>query len=51
MSAGVFFNDSTKIVAESSGTQFHYYERKAGPQNEKQDMMSQYSFSNFPPEL
>ena len=29
MSAGVFFNDSTKIVAESSGSQFYYYERKA----------------------
>jgi polo-like kinase 1 len=28
MSAGVFFNDSTKIVAESSGNQFFYYERK-----------------------
>lgn len=51
MSAGVFFNDSTKIVAETTGSNFHYYERKAGPSNEKQDMMSQYSFSTFPPEL
>ena len=44
MSAGVFFNDSTKIVAETTGSNFHYYERKAGPSNEKQDMMSQYNF-------
>ncbi len=40
MSAGVFFNDSTKIVAETSGTQFFYYERKAIAANEKQDVMS-----------
>ena len=51
LSAGVFFNDSTKIVAESSGTQFYYYERKAIAANEKQDVMSQYSFANFPSEL
>ena len=35
MSAGVFLNDSTKIVAESSGSQFYYYERKAVAANEK----------------
>lgn len=51
MSAGVFFNDSTKIVSESSGSQFYYYERKAIAANEKQDVMSQYSFSNFPQDL
>jgi hypothetical protein len=51
MSAGVFFNDSTKIVAESTGVQFYYYERKAIAANEKQDVMSQYNFSNFPQEL
>jgi len=51
MSAGVFFNDSTKIVAETSGSQFFYYERKAIAANEKQDVMSQYSFTNFPTEL
>jgi polo-like kinase 1 len=28
-SAGVFFNDSTKIVVEHKGTCFFYYERKA----------------------
>jgi len=51
MSAGVFFNDSTKVVAESSGAQFYYYERKAIAANEKQDVMSQYSFANFPQEI
>lgn len=35
MSAGVFFNDSTKIVAEPSGNTFFYYERKAISSNEK----------------
>ena len=30
LSAGVFFNDSTKIVSESSGAgKLYYYERKA----------------------
>ena len=27
-SVGVFFNDSTEIVAESGGPSFYYYERK-----------------------
>ena len=51
LSAGVFFNDSTKVVAESSGSQFYYFERKAIAANEKQDVMSQYNFANFPKEL
>lgn len=51
LSAGVFFNDSTKIVSESSGKQFYYYERKAVAANEKQDVLSTYPFSNFPQEL
>lgn len=53
LSAGVFFNDSTKVVAESSGNQFYYYERKAiaSNGNEKQDVLSQYSFANYPKEL
>ena len=51
LSAGVFFNDSTKIVAESTGNQFYYYERKAISQSEKQDVMSQYNFATFPKEL
>lgn len=51
LSAGVFFNDSTKIVSESSGNQFYYYERKAISANEKQDVLSQYNFTTFPKEL
>ena len=51
ISAGVFFNDSTKIVAESTGNQFYYYERKAVGSNEKMDVMKQYNLSNYPPEL
>lgn len=51
LSAGVFFNDSTKIVAESTSAQLYYYERKAIALNEKQDVMSQYSLSSFPAEL
>lgn len=34
-SAGVFFNDSTKIVSENRGTSFYYYERKAISSTEK----------------
>lgn len=34
-SAGVFFNDSTKIVAETNGLHFYYYERKAVSPTEK----------------
>jgi len=39
-SAGVFFNDSTKVVDEPKGMTFFYYERKAISANEKQDVMS-----------
>jgi polo-like kinase 1 len=51
LSAGVFFNDSTKVVAEPSCNQFYYYERKAIAANEKQDVMSTYSLTSFPKEL
>jgi polo-like kinase 1 len=51
MSAGVFFNDSTKIVAEPTGGSFFYYERKAISSNEKQDVLSQYNFTQYPKEL
>jgi polo-like kinase 1 len=51
MSAGVFFNDSTKIVAEEKGTNFFYYERKPISNNEKQDVLTKYSFSDFPQAL
>jgi len=47
----VFFNDSTKIVSESKGTCFYYYERKAISSNEKQDVLTKYQFSEFPKEL
>lgn len=50
-SAGVFFNDSTKIVVEHGGTNFFYYERKTVSSTEKQDVMSKYSLSDYPPEL
>jgi len=51
LSAGVFFNDSTKVVSEANGNNFFYYERKAVASNEKQDVMTQYSLTNFPKEL
>ena len=50
-SAGVFFNDSTKIVAEEKGSCFFYYERKAISQSEKQDVLTKYQFNEFPKEL
>ena len=50
-SAGVFFNDSTKIVVEHKGNCFYYYERKAISQTEKQDVLQKYSFTDYPKEL
>jgi polo-like kinase 1 len=50
-SAGVFFNDSTKIVVEQKGNCFYYYERKAISQTEKQDVLQKYSFTDYPKEL
>jgi polo-like kinase 1 len=50
-SAGVFFNDSTKIVVEHKGNCFYYYERKAISQTEKQDVLQKYFFADFPKEL
>ena len=50
-SAGVFFNDSTKIVAEDKGNCFYYYERKAISASEKQDVLTKYQFTEFPKEL
>ena len=50
-SAGVFFNDSTKIVAEHKGTSFYYYERKAISSTEKQDVLTKYLFTDYPKEL
>lgn len=50
-SSGVFFNDSTKIVAEPNSTHFFYYERKAVSATEKQDVLSKYNFSDYPRDL
>jgi polo-like kinase 1 len=50
-SAGVFFNDSTKIVVEQKGNCFYYYERKAISQTEKQDVLQKYFFTDYPKEL
>lgn len=50
-SAGVFFNDSTKIVSEDKGSCFYYYERKAISSSEKQDVLTKYQFNEFPKEL
>lgn len=47
-SSGVFFNDSTKIVLDPSGTYIEYMERRS---QDKQDMMSQYLITDFPREL
>ena len=48
---GVFFNDSTKILMETNGTGFHYYERKAVSTTEKQDVMITHSLTDYPKEL
>jgi polo-like kinase 1 len=40
-STGVFFNDSTKIVAHPKYIYFEYMERKF---NDRQDNISQYNF-------
>ena len=49
--AGVFFNDSTKIVVAQNDVMFYYYERRAVSSTEKQDVMSRYSFNEYPKEL
>jgi polo-like kinase 1 len=48
---GVFFNDSTKIVIDPKGHQFYYYERKTITNNEKQDVMTTHSLSDYPKDL
>jgi len=47
-STGVFFNDSTKIVMDSNNTYFEYMEKKV---NDKQDLMTQCSLTDYPKEL
>ena len=50
-SAGVFFNDSTKIVSQNQGKSFYYYERKAISSTEKQDVLTKHPFDDYPKEL
>lgn len=47
-SAGVFFNDSTKIILSNDGGYFEYMERK--PQ-EKIDIVSTHTFEKYPNSL
>ena len=48
-SAGVYFNDSTKIIQSPDGAVFHYFERK---RKHGSDSPSQiYDIHSFPPEL
>lgn len=49
--AGVFFNDSTKIVVAQNDVWFYYYERRAVSSTEKQDVQTRYSFQDYPKEL
>ena len=51
LSTGVFFNDSTKLVNDSTGNSFYYFERKAISATEKQDVMTTHTFTNYPKEL
>ena len=47
-SAGVYFNDSSKIVASSKGEFFQYICRLG---NEREEAVVQHSFNAFPAEL
>eukprot|EP00825_Cyclidium_porcatum_P047949 TRINITY_DN78_c0_g1_i1.p1 TRINITY_DN78_c0_g1~~TRINITY_DN78_c0_g1_i1.p1 ORF type:complete len:704 (+),score=113.16 TRINITY_DN78_c0_g1_i1:180-2291(+) len=47
-SSGVFFNDSTKIVLDPSGTYLEYMERRS---QDRQDIMNQYLVNEYPKEL
>ena len=46
--AGVYFNDSTKIVASAAGESFQYTCKSPGSREEESES---YSFSSFPQEL
>ncbi len=46
--AGVFFNDSTKIVLDPTAAYIEYMERKG---TERQDTVSTYTFTDFPKDL
>ncbi len=45
---GVFFNDSTKIILDSGGHHFDYYERRA---SDKKDVGSPHTLMDYPKEL
>ena len=45
--AGVFFNDSTKIILDIKGQKFNYIER--GP--DRQDIIQSHSLNDYPSEL
>lgn len=47
-SSGVFFNDSTKIVLDTTGALFEYIERKG---QDRQDIVSCYTIKDYPSEL
>lgn len=46
--AGVYFNDASKIIANSSGEYFQYISRVS---NSREEIMVQHSLANFPSEL
>jgi len=57
-STGVFFNDSTKIILHPKSTliliiikYFSYFEYMERKQNDKQDIISQHTLSEYPKEL
>ena len=45
--AGVFFNDSTKIILDIKGKKFNYIER--GP--DRQDIIQSHTLDDYPKEL
>ena len=46
--AGVYFNDSTKMVADKEGTLFQYLSKV---DHSKDDELTEHKFSNYPPEF
>jgi len=47
-SAGVFFNDSTKIILDSKGRKYEYIERKGA---DKQDVVTVHPLYDYPRDL
>jgi polo-like kinase 1 len=46
--AGVYFNDSTKIISDREGNSFQYINRL---DHSSEEALVEYTFSNFPPDL